>query len=85
VYRPRKITLDDDYDYYTFYLKIMLCFAYKFFFALRVQGRIQEIQKEGAGTVSSKTLILACGKSIKYSGSMHAYSLPNYPMEEKLI
>jgi hypothetical protein len=30
------------------------------------QGRIQEIQKEGAGTVSAKTLILTCGKSMKY-------------------
>jgi hypothetical protein len=26
----------------------------------------QEIQKEKAGTVSAKTLILACGKSMKY-------------------
>jgi hypothetical protein len=30
------------------------------------QGRIQEIQKEGAGTVSAKTLILARGKYMKY-------------------
>jgi hypothetical protein len=38
-----------------------------------MQGQIQEIQKEGAGTVLAKTLILACGTSMKYSGSMHAY------------
>jgi hypothetical protein len=31
-----------------------------------MQVRIQDIQKEGAGTVSAKTLILACGKSMKY-------------------
>jgi hypothetical protein len=29
-------------------------------------GSMQEIQKEGDGTVSAKTLILACGKSMKY-------------------
>jgi hypothetical protein len=32
---------------------------------LLIQGRIQEIQKEGARTVSAKTLMLACGKSMK--------------------
>jgi hypothetical protein len=33
---------------------------------IQYQGRIQDIQKEGAGTVSAKTLILAGGKSMKH-------------------
>jgi hypothetical protein len=53
----------------SFSMVLFLCFCIlctSSFDEFRRQGWIQEIQKEGAGTVSAKILQLACGKSMKF-------------------